>query len=156
MLDLIMGVLVLLAAWSLLPSRSSASLWRSSHVCAVHCACRRQSASVGCSTLNLAAAPVDGIGWTAMRGTLQCEPPNADLHVFKGRFDVVPQGAQMTKQDGMVAVHIVAPDTELSHALLLTASCDAIPAFAGLLPGSVASSPTCSSTTTCHVGLHIA
>ena len=28
-----------------------------------------------------------------MRGTLQCEPPNADLHVFKGRFDLAPTGA---------------------------------------------------------------
>lgn len=45
------------------------------------------------STLNMTAAPADAAGWTVVRGTLQCEPPNADLHVFKGRFDVVPSGA---------------------------------------------------------------
>jgi len=45
------------------------------------------------STLNMAAAPADVAGWTSVRGTLQCEPPNADLHVFKGRFDLDPSGA---------------------------------------------------------------
>lgn len=32
--------------------------------------------------------------WLAVRGRLQCEVPNADLHKFKGRFDMVPAGAR--------------------------------------------------------------
>lgn len=30
--------------------------------------------------------------WARTRGTLQCELPNAELHTFKGRFDMDPKG----------------------------------------------------------------
>lgn len=52
---------------------------------------------VGCSTLS-----ADGFedlteeDWTRTRGTLQCELPNAELHTFKGRFDMNPRGVPPT------------------------------------------------------------
>ncbi len=47
----------------------------------------------GCSTLG--AEGQEGLseaGWARTRGTLQCELPNAELHSFKGRFDMQPGG----------------------------------------------------------------
>ena len=57
------------------------------------------------STLPLAEVPEDGAGWAAVRGTLQCEAPNADLHVFKGRFDLAPDGESCS------VLHTPAPHT---------------------------------------------
>lgn len=38
-------------------------------------------------------AEVEEPAWHTLRGSLQCELPNANLHVFKGRFDLHVSGA---------------------------------------------------------------
>ena len=46
-----------------------------------------------CSTLPLGAeGPDSDADWLAVRARLQCEVPNADLHKFKGRFNMEPAG----------------------------------------------------------------
>ena len=48
-----------------------------------------------CSTLHTGPeGPEKDADWLAMRGTLQCEVPNADLHAFKGRFNLTPKGGR--------------------------------------------------------------
>ena len=74
-------------------------------------------ACVPCSTLNLMGADVEEeTDWQTMRGTLQCELPNANLHVFKGRFEMHDAGTppplptQHLRSLGQDSGFLVVPD----------------------------------------------